>query len=388
MSTGRRRVRADGHRTGSLPAMLAGAAALLTVAAAVVFALPVDGGRLALPPASGPGDDLIERFFARYVSADGRVIRRDQGGDTVGEGQAYAMLMAVARGDRAGFESTWSWARDHLRRDDGLLAHRWAEGQVVDADAASDADLDAAHALILAASRFDTPAYRREGLEIATAILENETVRVGEQLVLVAGTWAKGSRPVQINPSYFSPRAFVVLAEASGDRRWTELRRSSTALIDRMTAAWPSLAPDWAQLGPDAAVRPDAAPPDEEQSPRFGFDAVRVPLRWAWACDERERRLAARPWNFLDGETRGGIAPEYGLDGKPLAPGTHPASTVAGAAAAHAAGEARAAARLLDRAAADDRRWPSYYGSALVALGHLLLETDSLDRGCQRESGP
>jgi endo-1,4-beta-D-glucanase Y len=381
MSTGRRRVRAGAPKGRLLP-MLAGAAAVLTLGAAVVFALPVDGGRLAHPPAGNPGGDRVERFFARYVSADGRVIRRDQGGDTVGEGQAYAMLMAVSRGDRAGFERTWSWARDQLRRDDGLLAHRWAEGRVVDADSASDADLDAAHALVLAASRFNTPVYRRDGLEIASAILEKETVRVGGQLVLVAGTWAQGGRPAQINPSYFSPRAFAVLAEASGDRRWTELRRSSSSLVDEMTAASPGLAPDWAEVGPDAAVRPAAAPSDEAQGPRFGFEAVRVPLRWAWACDERERRLAARPWDFLRGQAGGGIAPEYGLDGKRLAPGTHPGSTVAGAAAAHAAREAGVAERLLDRAAADDRHSPSYYGAALVALGHLLLETDSLDRGC------
>ena len=55
---------------------------------------------------------------------------------------------------------------------------------------------------------------------------------------------------------------------------------------------------------------------------------------------------------------------------------------VAGAAAAHAAGDEGAAADLLDRAAAADRRSPGYYGAALVALGHLLLETDSLDHGC------
>jgi endo-1,4-beta-D-glucanase Y len=382
MRTGGRQARAEALLRGRLPAVFAGAAAVLTVAAAVAFALSVDSGRLAPPPAGGPGADPVERFFARYVSADGRVVRHDQGGDTVGEGQAYAMLMAVASDDRAGFESTWSWARDHLRRDDGLLAHRWAGGRVVDADAASDADLDAAHALILAASRFDTPAYRRDGLEMASAILEHETVRVGGQLVLVAGTWAQSRRPVPINPSYFSPRAFAVLAEASGDRRWTELRHSSSELIDGMTATRPSLAPDWAQLGPDASIRPAAAPSDEAVGPRFGFDAVRVPLRWSWACDARERRLAARPWDFLRGQAGGGIAPEYGLDGKRLAPGTHPASTVAGAAAAHAAGEAGAAGRLLARAAAEDRRSPSYYGAALVALGHLLLETDSLNDGC------
>ena len=35
-----------------------------------------------------------DRFLAGYVTGDGRVIRRDQGGDIVSEGQAYGMLIA------------------------------------------------------------------------------------------------------------------------------------------------------------------------------------------------------------------------------------------------------------------------------------------------------
>ena len=37
-------------------------------------------------------------FLNRYVTPDGRVSRLDQGGDTVGEGQAYGMLLAAAVG--------------------------------------------------------------------------------------------------------------------------------------------------------------------------------------------------------------------------------------------------------------------------------------------------
>ena len=42
-----------------------------------------------------------QRFLRRYVMPDGRVSRIDQGGDTVGEGQAYGMLMAAAIGDES-----------------------------------------------------------------------------------------------------------------------------------------------------------------------------------------------------------------------------------------------------------------------------------------------
>lgn len=72
-----------------------------------------------------------EQFLSEWVE-DGRVVRRDQGGDTVSEGQAYGMLIAVAVGDEKTFDQIWSWTKKNLVRDDGLLAWRWDEGRVVD----------------------------------------------------------------------------------------------------------------------------------------------------------------------------------------------------------------------------------------------------------------
>src|SRR5262249_25843719 len=63
-----------------------------------------------------------EHFLDRYVDSDGRVVRRDQGGDTVGEGQAYGMLMAAAIGDRRRFNSIWDWTQRNLQRPDGLIS--------------------------------------------------------------------------------------------------------------------------------------------------------------------------------------------------------------------------------------------------------------------------
>ena len=55
-------------------------------------------------------------FLSRYMAADGRVVRRDQSGDTVSEGQAYAMLLAVALDRRHQFARAWGWDRQHLQR--------------------------------------------------------------------------------------------------------------------------------------------------------------------------------------------------------------------------------------------------------------------------------
>ena len=48
------------------------------------------------PPPAQPNVMRAGQFFLRrYVDGDGRVVRRDQGGDTVSEGQAYGMLIAA-----------------------------------------------------------------------------------------------------------------------------------------------------------------------------------------------------------------------------------------------------------------------------------------------------
>lgn len=87
-----------------------------------------------------------DRFLDRYVDGEGRVVRHDQGGDTVSEGQAYALLLAAALGDRRRFALVWRWTRERLQRPDGLLSFLWRDGKVEDPQAAADADLDAARA--------------------------------------------------------------------------------------------------------------------------------------------------------------------------------------------------------------------------------------------------
>ena len=68
----------------------------------------------AAPAATTPATTAEARFLQRYVTTDGRVIRLDQGGDIVSEGQAYGMLIAEAAGRPATVRAIWTWTRQHL----------------------------------------------------------------------------------------------------------------------------------------------------------------------------------------------------------------------------------------------------------------------------------
>jgi endo-1,4-beta-D-glucanase Y len=366
-------------RRGRVHRAVALAVVVLLAGAAVALATSL-GWR----GSSDPGADdeatargAATRFLDRYADADGRVVRRDQGGDTVSEGQAYALLLAAATRDRHRFATVWSWTRRNLQRDDGVLASRWAGGAVADHNAATDADLDAARALLLAAQRFHRPDYRRAALRIGRGILGSETVTVGDRLVLVAGPWARERRVV--NPSYHSPRALAALGRASRDRRWARLARSGREIATVLQAHRSGLVPDWAVATP-AGATPIGTPDDAGAQARYGFDAVRLPVRMAEACGVADRRRAAAAWRGLRPLTRGPLPAVLDLGASPLQRFEHPAALVGAAGAAAGAGDHEAAARLLDRAARVDARAPTYYGAAWVALGRAMLTTDLLGR--------
>ena len=336
---------------------LAIAVAMLLAGAAVALAVNRD------PSPEDAARSAAEGFLERYVEDDGRVVRHDQGGDTVSEGQAYALLLAAATGDEQRFAQVWSWTRAHLRRPDGMLAWRWAGGRVADPQPAADADLDAARALLVAAGRFGEPRYRAEGRALGEAIARHSTTQVGGRTVLVAGPWARADAVAA--PSYWSPRSFAALG-------LRDLEASSRRLTLRLTES--GLPPDWAQVH-DWGVVPTGPPGGGE--PGYSYDAVRTPVRLAESCDPADHRLAARAWPRL--RTRPG-APERALDGTPRSTIEHPSALAGAAAAAHAAGDREAAAQLLDRATELDERHPSYYGAAWVALTRTMLDTDELGR--------
>jgi endoglucanase len=355
--------------------LLAGVLVVAVAVSAVAVAVAVaarDGGAPA-PQAAA------EHFLATYVRPDGRVARTDQGGDTVSEGQAYGMLLAAGIGEEARFRAIWSWTAAHLQRPDRLLAWRWVGGAVADWMPVADADLVAAGALVLAGQRFADRSLVVAGGTIAAAVLDHETVTLGPARVLVAGPWAAAGRVV--NPSYFAVTLMSRLVEATGDHRWAPVASSARRVLERLTAASPSLIPDWATVSADGSLAmPRQAP--GTGSVVSGFEAGRAYVQLAVDCDRRGQAIAARAWPFFADQAGGTVEAAYHLDGSPATAATHPLALVAAAASAAAAGDGAAGERLLDRATALDRRRPTYYGAAWVAIARLWLDTPELG-GCR-----
>jgi endoglucanase len=359
-----------------------------TLLVLVALVTLVGGLGVLLPPGdSGPGDsgdrptdqDAVEaarRFLDRYVGPDGRVARHDQGGDTVSEGQGYALLLAVAIEDEDRFRTIWRWTHDELQRPDGLFAWSWRQGAVRDDMPAADADVEIAWALVLAAERFDDPDLRLQGVDVAAAVLDHQVERVGEELVLAAGPWATGD-PLVLNPSYLIPAAFRALHAASGDDRWDLLDRSAGSLLATLTEDGSRLPPDWGEVRSDGVPRPTSASGGSGAA-QYGLDAARVPIRLASSCRDEDRDLAAALWDPIQRLGGGPLVLAHSLDGRALTDGRSSLGAIAAADAAGAAGDQDEAARLLRDAAGHAEEVPTYYGDAWLALGTLLLTTDLL----------
>ncbi|MEV4738551.1 MULTISPECIES: glycosyl hydrolase family 8 [unclassified Microbacterium] len=379
-------------RRAALIGIAAGAAVVTAGAAVLAVGLTSsDHG----PPESGPqpsstplpvgGSDapdldaaaLASDFLDDWVE-DGRVVRHDQGGDTVSEGQAYGLFAALIADDEQSFDEVWTWTQEELVRPDGLMAWRWDDGAVVDDEPASDADLDAARALVLAGDRFGRDDLRADGVELATVIADRMTTVTAQGRILLPGLWAADREPYAYNPSYASPVAYEVLGAATGDPRWAELQQGSGAVTADILEAT-DLPPDWAQIHVDGLIEPMPGPLGGGDPVQYAFDAPRLMLRYAESCTPTDVALAAMPWQTLEREDE--LPARLDLGGGPLVQEQSAFGYTARAAAAHAAGDSLAATVDLERAARLTVDYPTYYGSAWLVLATAMLTDDSLG-GC------
>jgi endo-1,4-beta-D-glucanase Y len=333
------------------------------------------------PSASGPGAPAQRRsasgFLAAYARPDGQVVRRDQGNDTVSEGQAYGLLLAEVSGNASAFWRIWDWTRGHLQQRSGLFAyHASADGQVTSSQPASDADVLIAWALLRYQGQNQAAAHH-DGQRVASAVLAREVTKgPGGGPVLAAGPWATG-RPASLDPSYWSLQAFQGLAQLTGRAQWNRLASDAVMLTSKLTQDGKQLPPDWAKLTASGTLQPEPAPAGNEPQTTYGADAQRVVAWFAGSCDPRARTLAARWWPMLRTGTVQD-ATSLQLSGTVMDPAPSVLPLVASAAAAQAADRKAAAGSLLRRAGQQQRDGPTYYGGAWDALGTALLHGTSL----------
>jgi endo-1,4-beta-D-glucanase Y len=247
--------------------------------------------------------DWKDRFFKSCGDGSVYVLKNDYTGSeqVASEGIAYGMLLAVAIGDREAFDGLSRYYLEH-RNGNGVMNWLYAPcGGQIDGNGASDADLDAAMALVLADTRWG--GHADSAAALIDAIRQHETqVCDGDRIVLKPGD-AWGGCGGTVNPSYFSPayyRRFAQLRPADADY-WNAFVQDTYDMLDGLQDQRDGLLPDWSFGNGDA---------DGGDRGIYGYEAVRSPWRialdYAWSGDERPREFLERMSAHVDGV--GGVA--------------------------------------------------------------------------------
>ena len=310
-------------------------------------------------------------YRQHFISPEGRVVIPERDGESISEGQAYALLRAVWAGDRNTFHQVYAWTCKNLSRragpGDALLAWRWGRDKdgawrVLDGNTATDGDLDYALALALAARRGwrpgpELPDYAEEARRVLAGILALETVSLpAGELLLTPGNWHEERPPYLVNPSYFSPAAYRVFANIYPQPAWLRLGDSAYALLACLVQGMGpqkgvGLFPDWCQV--DDRGEPHPAP---GRDTHFGCEAVRLPWRLAldslWFQEERATRLLTHqflPFFKREWQARGRLMALYSYGGEPLASYESPVLYAGVLAAALAAGDRDLAREMAEK---------------------------------------
>jgi endo-1,4-beta-D-glucanase Y len=235
---------------------------------------------------------------------DGSSVVKHTASTVVSEGIAYGMLITVAMAERTLFDRFWKHYQGHLNNN-GLM--NWKVnvcGSTLEHGAATDAELDAAMALIQAHQRWPDGNYLAQAESLASKILQFETETCDGRATLKPGDgWGgctdPGSRQ-RVNPSYFSPGYYRVFAKhfASQSARWNALIEGTYYLYPVLQNRKDGLVPDWSRY--DGAY---------DQDDNYWYDACRTPWRiatdYAFSGEPRARAALERFTAWVNG--RGGL---------------------------------------------------------------------------------
>lgn len=227
------------------------------------------------------------QWKSAFLQPDGRVIDTGNGGISHTEGQGTAMLAALRMDDREVFARVWRWTRETLADSDtGLL--RWrddpkADPAKTDPNNATDGDLMIAWALVSAGRRWDIRALSVQGLALAGAIHEQLSRPCTNGLLLLPGrTGFEADGKLTLNPSYALFPAFRALAAADRHHDWSAVIRGHERLVRTAAFGRHGLPPDWLVAPADWDGTHAQLSLPEQPPPRFGYDAIRVPLYLCW----------------------------------------------------------------------------------------------------------
>ncbi len=196
---------------------------------------------------------------------------------------------------------------------------------MTDPHSATNADTDAALALLLAGRRWADPTLLEAGRRMVSTIWARDVATVAGCPYVTAGDWAMTDTIVAVNPGYFSPYAYRIFAEVDPEHDWMgALDAGYRLLFDASQAPLGAahsagLPPDWVGVErADGALIPLPLPASD--TTRYSDDAARtywrVALDLRWNRDGRAEAYL-RQAGFLRDEVnrKGWVSAAYARDG-------------------------------------------------------------------------
>lgn len=247
---------------------------------------------------------------------------------SVSEGIAYGMLLMVYMSDaqkdyQSEFDKLWKYWKCYGKGLNGNGCSSWS-GQgmdwridnfkgSVDQGSASDADFDAALALIMASKQWNNSTYLSEAKQLINWMKSNDMESDGR--IRPGSNWNTA-----FNPSYATISHFKLFADVTGDAFWNTAIATTMDHLRKCQNAKTGLMPDWCDWNSHQATQTGAA----VSGGYLGFfdDAARTPWRLAWGYAwygiEKGKEANDAIIDWLDSSTygyAGMIYPGYKLDG-------------------------------------------------------------------------
>jgi endo-1,4-beta-D-glucanase Y len=272
--------------------------------------------------------DTVETAYQNWKAAffDGtKVIRPENGNDTVSEGIGYGMLIGVFMDDKPMFDTLWAYAKSHFDSK-GLM--NWCvpagSGSCSGSGSATDGDEDMAYALLMASKQWGGGAYASDAATLISNIFTHEV----SGNILEGGDGFNNNN--EIDPSYFAPSYYRTFAMVDSGHNWMGVLDESYTILAAASGSY-GLAPNWVNQGGTGISSVDST-----HGIYFGYDSCRIPFRigldWCLYGDTRaqtyvnlissfyaSKATATSLAGISDGYTTTGGAPPYQTYGAGMA---------------------------------------------------------------------
>jgi endo-1,4-beta-D-glucanase Y len=296
------------------------------------LAPPLAGGMFPFPrdqnvgtcakPAGASGKFLVDAYlkwkktFVVTAGSGLRVQRPENNFDSVSEGIAYGMLIAVYMNDKALFDGLFNYWTSNVASGGGSAGPLMTWQIPGGTGSATDADQDAAFALLMAAKQWGG-SYQAAAASMIANIWTYD-IEPGT-FYPKGGSTFTGSGSALTNPSYFSPAYYRIFASVDSGHPWSSVVSAVyTALANIQSKVTGGLVPAWCTsqcTGIGGGNYPD--------NNMYQYDSHRTPWRIGldacWNNEPRATSYVTATTNFFAAQSKaaglGSLADIYGTSG-------------------------------------------------------------------------